>query len=75
MNERTEKLRAAQERAFTKVGAEFTTVDQYAKAVGLGRDETRRLLRGLPRIGGKVNVFDAAERVFDELHPRPRRAG
>lgn len=76
MIDRNRELAAMQDRVREKLGGwELTTPGELGKAIGLGRDETRRLLKGLPTIAGKYGVNAAVERVFDELHPRPRRAG
>lgn len=75
MINRNSDLKAFQDRVREACGEEFTTPEKFGKAIGLGRDEARRLLKGLPKIGGKYWIDDAVERVFNELHPVPRKAG
>ena len=75
MLDRNSDLRAFQARAREACTEEFTTIQAFAKAVGLGRDAAYELLAGLPSIRGKYMVDDLAERVFNELHPKSKRCG
>lgn len=75
MLDRNSDLRAFQARAREACAAEFTTIQAFAKAVGLGRNAAYELLSGLPSIRGKYFVDDLAERAFNELHPKPKRRG
>lgn len=75
MIDRNSDLRAFQARARELCGGEFVTAEAFAAAMGLARDKTKTYLRGLPKLGYKYWVDDAAERVFEELHPKAKRAG
>lgn len=75
MLDRNSDLRAFQARARDACAAEFTTIQSFAKAMGLGRDVAYELLSGVPNIRGKYLVDDLAERIFNELHPKAKRCG
>ncbi|MBR0178884.1 MAG: hypothetical protein IJQ03_00420 [Firmicutes bacterium] len=75
MLDRNSDLRAFQARAREACAAEFTTIQTFAKALGLGRDVAYKLLAGIPNIRGKYLVDDMAERIFNELHPKAKRCG
>ena len=75
MIERNADLRIFQQRIRQACGKEFVTVMDVARAVGLGKNTTYLLLQGLPRVGGKLFVDDAAERVYEKVRPKAKRCG
>ncbi len=75
MIERNADLRAFQERARIACGGEFATIQAFASSIGISRNEAYRVITGLRKIGRQYMVADMAERVFNELHPKPKRLG
>ena len=75
MIDRNRDLLAFQDRARAACGGDFATIPGFAKALGIGRDPAHKLMQGLRSVGGRYMVIDMAERVYDELHPKPKRLG
>lgn len=75
MIERNADLRAFQERIRQGCGKDFVTVMDVVRIVGIGKDTLYPLLRDLPRVGGKLFVDDAAERIYERVRPRAKRCG
>ena len=56
-------------------GNEFATSNEIARACNIGTRAAYEILSGMKRVGGKLFVDDAAERIFPAAKPRVKRCG
>ena len=76
MTDSREDLVAFRDRVREKCGNnEFATSEEIARACNIGARAAYEILSGMKRVGGKLFVDDAAERIFRAAKPRAKRCG
>ena len=76
MTDSREDLVAFRDRVREKCGGnEFATSEEIARACNLKARAAYDIFSGMKRVGGKLFVDDAAERIFRTAKPRAKRCG
>lgn len=76
MTDGREDLIAFRNRVREKCGDnEFATSEEIARACNIGTRAAYEILSGMKKVGGKLFVDDAAERIFRAVKPRAKRCG
>lgn len=76
MDDKRKELVAFRYRIRARCGNnEFVTSEEIARACNIGERAVYKILGGMKRVGGKLFVDDAAERIFRAVKPRVKRCG